>query len=170
MAVRRRVPAACYCLTAYAKHADASVRQVEPTRGAVLASLQVSRRLACSSTMLTPSALARRRLTAAMACFPVGSHTGSRLHEIMKTFYAMHLVAFYSLSAFQRCTFRQKILSWSRVAFFGLKQRFWIRTCPNLDRRLTGPAQEALLADGLKANTCSWLPTPLSKLVDNGMT
>ena len=57
---------------AYAKHADASVRQVEPTRGAVLASLhlQVSYRLAYSSTMLTPSALARRRLTAAMLCFP----------------------------------------------------------------------------------------------------
>ena len=31
---------------------------------------QVSYRLAYSSTMLTPSALARRRLTTAMACFP----------------------------------------------------------------------------------------------------
>jgi hypothetical protein len=30
----------------------------------------VSRRLACSITMLTPSALARRGLTAAMLCFP----------------------------------------------------------------------------------------------------
>ena len=43
-----------------------------------------------------------------------------------KAFCGMHLVAFSSLSAFQRCIDRRKRLSWSRSPFFG--QPFHFRT------------------------------------------